>query len=113
MVFLERTVDSNVISATKLLTAFGLRLPRRFEDRPPDVHYGLVLMALGHEMGKRANLPCYNSVDDAVALLQRCNNIIVVTGAGFSTSLGIPDFRSKGTGLYSRLSHLGLSDPQE
>ena len=30
-----------------------------------------------------------------------------------STSLGIPDFRSKDTGLYSRLAHLGLSDPQE
>ena len=27
--------------------------------------------------------------------------------------MGIPDFRSKDTGLYSRLEHLGLSDPQE
>lgn len=30
-----------------------------------------------------------------------------------STSLGIPDFRSKQTGLYAQLQHLGLSDPQE
>ncbi len=30
-----------------------------------------------------------------------------------STSLGIPDFRSKETGLYSQLQRLGLSDPQE
>ena len=30
-----------------------------------------------------------------------------------STSLGIPDFRSKGTGFYSKLEYLGLSDPQE
>ena len=30
-----------------------------------------------------------------------------------STSLGIPDFRSKDTGLYSQLQHLGLNDPQE
>ena len=30
-----------------------------------------------------------------------------------STSLGIPDFRSKDTGLYAQLEHLGLSDPQE
>ena len=55
----------------------------------------------------------YNTVDDAVALLHKCNNIIVLTGAGISTSLGIPDFRSKGTGLYSKLEHLGLNDPQE
>jgi len=33
--------------------------------------------------------------------------------AQISTSLGIPDFRSKGTGLYSKLEYLGLSDPQE
>src|SRR5947209_6490365 len=30
-----------------------------------------------------------------------------------STSLGIPDFRSKDSGLYSKLAHLGLGDPQE
>lgn len=30
-----------------------------------------------------------------------------------STSLGIPDFRSADTGLYAKLEHLGLSDPQE
>ena len=30
-----------------------------------------------------------------------------------STSLGIPDFRSKDTGLYAQLAYLGLNDPQE
>ena len=35
------------------------------------------------------------------------------TGHQISTSLGIPDFRSKDTGLYSKLEYLGLSDPQE
>src|SRR6266487_218961 len=35
------------------------------------------------------------------------------TGHQISTSLGIPDFRSKDTGLYSKLEYLGLTDPQE
>ena len=37
----------------------------------------------------------------------------MLTDMQISTSLGIPDFRSKGTGLYSKLEYLGLSDPQE
>ena len=39
-------------------------------------------------------------------------NIIVMTGAGISTSAGIPDFRSPGTGLYSKLEKYNLPYPQ-
>lgn len=39
--------------------------------------------------------------------------MVLILDSQISTSLGIPDFRSKDTGLYSQLEHLGLSDPQE
>lgn len=38
--------------------------------------------------------------------------IVVLTGAGISTSAGIPDFRSPDTGIYSNLAHLDLPDPE-
>ncbi|CAF1561641.1 unnamed protein product, partial [Adineta ricciae] len=40
--------------------------------------------------------------DDAVELIRKCKNILVLTGAGISVSCGIPDFRSR-NGIYARL----------
>ncbi|KAJ1725900.1 NAD-dependent protein deacetylase sirtuin-2 [Coemansia biformis] len=39
-------------------------------------------------------------------------NIIVMAGAGISTSAGIPDFRSPGTGLYANLQKYRLPYPE-
>ncbi|XP_064622393.1 NAD-dependent protein deacetylase sirtuin-2-like isoform X2 [Lineus longissimus] len=41
----------------------------------------------------------------------KCKNIIFMTGAGISTSAGIPDFRSPGTGLYANLEKYNLPNP--
>ncbi|KAI2469644.1 SIR2-domain-containing protein [Annulohypoxylon bovei var. microspora] len=113
--FCRQTVDSGAISAQKLLTAFGIRPPAFLDGQPDYAYFGLLTLAISRELAKRAKLLKYNTIDDAVALLKRSRNIVVLTGAGISTSLGIPDFRSKETGLYTQLEKLGLgiNDPQE
>jgi NAD-dependent deacetylase len=42
------------------------------------------------------------AIDFAAELLREARHAIVLTGAGLSTPSGIPDFRSAGTGLWSR-----------
>ncbi|RNA26308.1 NAD-dependent deacetylase sirtuin-2 isoform X1 [Brachionus plicatilis] len=44
--------------------------------------------------------------------MKSCSNIIIMNGAGISTSVGIPDFRSPGTGLYDNLQKYNLPTPQ-
>lgn len=42
----------------------------------------------------------------------KAKNIVLMTGAGISVSAGIPDFRSKDTGLYANLQKYNLPNPE-
>jgi NAD-dependent histone deacetylase SIR2 len=55
-----------------------------------------------------------SSFDIVVDMINSSSNIIVLTGAGTSTSLGIPDFRSPG-GLYEQLQDedIGVDEPYD
>jgi hypothetical protein len=44
-------------------------------------------------------------------LLEGRKNVLVLAGAGISVSCGIPDFRSRGSGLYSTLNAEVSSPP--
>ncbi|CAG8958682.1 hypothetical protein HYFRA_00011524 [Hymenoscyphus fraxineus] len=111
--FVKLNIDGGLITAKKLLTAFNIQPPGFLEGMDDCAYYRLLGLAISRELSKRIKLPQFNTIDDAVDLILKSHNIIVLTGAGISTSLGIPDFRSKDTGLYSKLQHLGLNDPQE
>lgn len=57
----------------------------------------------------------YNTLKSIANYLQTdvCNDrVIVLCGAGISTSAGIPDFRSPDTGLYANLAKLNLPYPE-
>ncbi|GAA5824192.1 hypothetical protein JCM11251_001561 [Rhodosporidiobolus azoricus] len=53
-------------------------------------------------------------LEDVARLIKegKAKNIIVMAGAGISTSAGIPDFRSPGTGLYDNLAKYQLPYPE-
>ncbi|KAG9511278.1 NAD-dependent protein deacetylase sirtuin-1, partial [Fragariocoptes setiger] len=57
---------------------------------------------LGQPMPHRKKLHQYNTIEDAVELIKTSKKILVLSGAGVSTSAGIPDFRSE-DGIYARL----------
>jgi NAD-dependent deacetylase len=48
------------------------------------------------------DLTVQTAIEDAAELVRKAKRAVVLTGAGISTPSGIPDFRSEGTGLWSR-----------
>lgn len=82
--FVEETIGKNTITAKKLLTAFGVVPPSFLEDAPDEAYHPLLGIVISREFAKRQKLDNYNSMEDAVDLLKKSKNIIVITGAGVS-----------------------------
>lgn len=82
--FVEETLARETVTAKKLCTAFGIMPPAFLEGAPDESYHPLLAVALSREFARRPKLPDYNTVEDAVRLLQECTNIIVLTGAGVS-----------------------------
>jgi len=61
---------------------------------------------------RRKRIPQFSTIDAAVKLIKESKKVLVLTGAGISTSCGIPDFRSA-NGVYSMLGDFKLDDPQD
>jgi len=104
---------SSLVELTKALAPGDVHTDEEDEAATMDVWYRLLGMAIMRFMLTRQKLPQYNTIEDVAALLQSSTNILVITGAGISTNLGIPDFRSKNTGFYAKLAEKGFSDPTD
>ncbi len=51
-----------------------------------------------------------SDADDLRALIEDAQRIVFFTGAGISTESGIPDFRSPGTGLWTKMKPIQFQD---
>ncbi|WFD30264.1 NAD-dependent histone deacetylase sir2 [Malassezia sp. CBS 17886] len=101
-----------------LVVSLGVMLPRAVvaaAQTDPLSFLPLLRSVLAKILRQRVKLPQYNTVQDALALLERSRNIVVLCGAGISVSCGIPDFRSK-DGIYALLAEdeqYQLDDPSD
>lgn len=114
--FLEKYLKETATSEDliDLILTLGF-LPRHLPASDDERLLGLIKLlhlAIKKVRMMRTRLSSFNTVDDVVDKILSAKRIVVITGAGISTSLGIPDFRSS-KGFYSQLESLGLNDPQE
>ncbi len=107
--FLQRYVvpDPQPRRIKHLLLALGVFLPRsmREADTPLEVLLPILKTALARILRRREKLPEYNTVDDALELLQRSKRIMV---------LSVPAFRSRAASRTSapRTASIPSSSPR-
>lgn len=109
--FFHESIIQQSIPLQKLCSVFGIVPPAITPDPQDSALLRRLKKAIATDMANRIKLHKYNSVDDAIALVKNAKDVMVITGAGVSTSLDIPDFRSH-DGLYSRLRDMGFEEPE-
>ncbi|BGP09149.1 NAD-dependent histone deacetylase sirtuin-1 [Rhodotorula toruloides] len=111
--FLKEYLERRSVPPSTLLLAFGVMIR---PDLPMNDQLRMLKIACSRILRNRDKLMEYNTPQDVVDLIRKSKRILILTGAGVSTSCGIPDFRSP-TGLYARLreqnSLWDLDDPQD
>ncbi|KAI0831989.1 DHS-like NAD/FAD-binding domain-containing protein [Trametes gibbosa] len=113
--FITEYVVRRAIPIPRLLYAFNVCLCPELRAKQRRTMMFLLRVALSRELESRERLLTYNTIDDAVRLIEGSRRILILTGAGISVSCGIPDFRSR-NGLYASLQGNGeydLDDPQQ
>lgn len=106
-----RGVD--ILYVTTLLGFFPSSLTEDIDDEKNLMKAVKVLQkAMNKVISTRSRIQDLNTVEKAIDAIEKAQKIVVLTGAGISTSLGIPDFRSD-KGIYSLVEDLGLDDPQQ
>lgn len=105
------------LDVRSLLIALGVLLPQslRTPETPREFLISVLKTALHRLLQRRHKIEDLNTIDDALSLLRSSDKTIVLSGAGISTSCGIPDFRST-NGIYARLRDSGeydLDDPSD
>lgn len=111
--FIRETVSSGHYTAKRLMTAFGYKPPEYLEGDDDENYYRILGMAIVRYMTTRQKLAQYNTLEDVVNLLNDSSRIMVITGAGISTNLGVPDFRSSETGFYEKMRQKGFDSPED
>lgn len=111
--YLPKTANTKDINALINKMGYSATIPPSMDDGDRLMSLVNVLKwTIKKVLKQRTRLTDFYSIEHVLQKLQSANKILVITGAGISTSLGIPDFRSS-QGFYSKLESLGLSDPQE
>lgn len=104
----------DIITLTRLLGFEPKRAKRIFTSSSNPLHSAIFFLreAINRVLKSRTRLQDFHTIQSVCDALNKAQNILVLTGAGISTSLGIPDFRSS-QGFYSKMKNLGLDDPQD